>query len=238
MSYEPVITTLVDYLRIINLPANGKVSNIVQDFYYRGQERISWDLLPSLFRYNCTMSPWEELETKLLDTFRKRSLPYITNIPETRIDWIGLAQHNGLPTRLLDWTTNPLIALYFAVRDAIFSPNSESGAIWIIPILDNYESLTDKIEFYRPHTVSRFIEAQSGWFSVHPFPNGRDEFIPISEANLPQGWSFAKIAILSKHKLQLANELKRAGIDESTVFPGLRGIATDLRRDLYLREDQ
>lgn len=54
----------------------------------------------------------------MLDAFKRRARPYIDQIPQNDFEWMFVAQHHGLPTRLLDWSTSPLVALYFAVANA------------------------------------------------------------------------------------------------------------------------
>jgi len=80
--------------------------------WYRGQIEHGWGLTPRLARNRGHI----EREVDMLKRFRQDAGPRVREIPRTTWEWIGLAQHYGLPTRLLDWTENPLVALYFAVE--------------------------------------------------------------------------------------------------------------------------
>ncbi len=86
---------------------------------YRGVKHKDYDLRPRVGRI--VLSDDKKLlqeEIRLLRWFRDRSVPYVNldTIAWEDWDWVALAQHHGLPTRLLDWTRNPLVAAYFAVE--------------------------------------------------------------------------------------------------------------------------
>ncbi len=91
---------------------------------FRGQLDSSWQLLPSLVRYGEKVSEnYEEIvavENHLIDWFQKYSMPFKDYRPVSYVEKLVHAQHYGLPTRLLDWTTNPLKALYFSVENPEF----------------------------------------------------------------------------------------------------------------------
>lgn len=67
---------------------------------------------------------------RMLDDFKRRALPFLNLVPRNDFEWLFLMQHHGVPTRLLDWTTNALVALYFAV-DGVkpgSTPSEDGGA--------------------------------------------------------------------------------------------------------------
>jgi hypothetical protein len=80
--------------------------------WYRGQADYDWDLKPRVARNRGYLKG----EVDMLKEFRRDALPRVRERPRTRWEWVFLAQHYGLPTRLLDWTENPLIGLYFAAE--------------------------------------------------------------------------------------------------------------------------
>ncbi|KAA6185855.1 FRG domain-containing protein [Thiohalocapsa marina] len=93
--------------------------------YFRGQTKRAfegYDLKPSIGRYahlnSLPPAERDRLENEVLETFSNHLLTYVNHLPRNDWEALAIAQHHGLPTRFMDWTTNPLVALYFACRDS------------------------------------------------------------------------------------------------------------------------
>jgi hypothetical protein len=108
--------TTIDSLKAFGDAVEDLLSLPSEVRWYRGIGDAKYKLVPSLFRHPniATLKPLE-LEQQLLVRFRQRSIPYLTHRLEDEWELLFLMQHHGVPTRLLDWTENPYIALYFAL---------------------------------------------------------------------------------------------------------------------------
>lgn len=112
------ITDLADFQKIIETLDRGDLCRGVSDQEY--------DLILSLFRGK-PQNDLFRLEDSLMWLFKSYAKAYLPNIPTLDIEWLVLAQHHGLPTRLLDWSLSPLVALFFAVE----SKYDKDGAVYI-----------------------------------------------------------------------------------------------------------
>lgn len=143
---------------------------------FRGQPQ-KWPLKPTVGR-TTTYDLAKELQ--IINEFKRLAQPFITQSGLlTDWDWLFVAQHHGLPTRLLDWTTNPLVAAYFACQP---SPREKrQGQIIAVKVADvglipqaEFEAgpfSISKPRFLYPTAVAARISAQRGLFSVHPEPS-------------------------------------------------------------------
>lgn len=153
----------------------------------RGTGKTSYKLLPTLYRHNViqTVDKLEQLERNLMMRFQQRSIPFMTRSLVDHWDSLFFMQHYGIPTRLLDWTENPFIGLYFAIMSCPFSGKlngettilsfSSDAALWILdPVAWNKHALRlqrfdrgiltpsdEALQSYKP--LTRFPE-----MNVHP----------------------------------------------------------------------
>ena len=185
----------------------------------------------------------------MFDEFSRESVPYLDCRPRSVWQWLALAQHNRLPTRLLDWTRNPLVALWFAVKDP---PKTEQpGVVWVLyPGAAESVHNTDatyangvpdpfsikKTYVYFPEHVFPSIQAQAGVFTVHHREN--DHFPPLDTTIESSDLLLQKIEIPANEFTTLRYELFRLGVSPASLYPGLSGLVDKIRYDNMLCEDE
>lgn len=246
----PKIQKLSEYLELVQeVSGQWQTQGTTIQPWFRGQEQATWSLVPGLYRGSIKST----LERELVRDFRLRSLPLLPSPPTHPLEWLFLMQHYGMPTRLLDWSENPLCALYFSVRN--FHSKSD-GAVWILhpwylnrktigmtsaPTSDQ-KSLTpyyqrehdDRIErrvraklpvAVRPsHTTPR-IQAQQGVFTLH----GSSKLGLDQQLGQDLKFYLHKLIISGQRKKALLLELYRAGVREGSLFPDLLGLCSEIR---------
>lgn len=214
-----LVRTVTDLLGMVNsLEGSG--------WLYRGHADAQWKLQASVRREACVpyrgLLSRTEYERLVLTEFARRSAPFVRHKPSSTWEWLALAQHHGVPTRLLDWTENPLVALYFAVEE---NDGERDGALLIFrhaaPPIDpvSVDPFTiEKIEVYRPPHIGDRLVSQASIFTAEP------ETVPLT------GAGNIELAFVPASAVpQLRLELKRLGVTRSTLFPGLDSIAFEVR---------
>lgn len=193
---------------------------------FRGVTSKNYQLIPSIGRKdarkakgNTKFSSLDEIE--MLLRFKEQSIPFLTYQPKSDLEYLALAQHHQMPTRLLDWTESPLVAAYFAGR-AMGSKGD--GAIYAAkrpPTLSTRDetdpfSISETVLYQPPHLSER-IPAQRGVFTVHLDP---------TEVYEPEG---VKLIIKKELCGLIKANLDICAINQATLFPGLDGLAGNLR---------
>lgn len=104
-------------------------AEIKKTLWFRGLPR-NFELLPSVLRPDNTKP-----EIEWMKEFKKDALLIVEPIPRESYEWLLVMRHNHIPTRLLDWTESPLIALYFALNEDANNGESkedEPGMLWVL----------------------------------------------------------------------------------------------------------
>jgi hypothetical protein len=195
--------------KVVNLHKPGWI--------YRGLGDISYKLLPKIGRPGYSNGRSVSREKLLLRIFKQRAVRFVSPQPTSELEWLALGQHHGLPTRLMDWTYSPLVALYFAVKG-----NAESDGVVYCRHMSrggnvfNPFSIKQAQKYYPPHLSPR-IPAQSALFTVEPKPH--------IETEIADG---VQIVIPKAAKNSLREHLYILGIHEESMFPDLDGIGSHL----------
>jgi hypothetical protein len=180
----------------------------------------------------------KEYEFETFNRFRLRAKSEIKANPKNDWEWLAIAQHHGLPTRLLDWTSSPLIAAYFSSKPKIDSSgtivqcNKNGGAIYAMHTCKYIDTDNEKSPFeyndfglFYPSHLSNRISGQFSLFSVQPDPAVEfDKNFPFSKANWIHKLEFSRT---TAEKIQ--KTLYQLGIRHESIFPELDGFTFDLK---------
>lgn len=187
---------------------------VKKTFIYRGVRDSKYKLIPKVGRIkNYTLT----LEKDILDCFKRLGFPFLEYDLNNDWEWLATAQHHGLPTRLLDWTGNPLVAAFFATEGlaekdrAIYALNASlllNEKHWPNPFTIKL------VEIIQPQYIAQRISAQSGHFTAHPKPNQ-----PFKRSTID------KLIIPYELVRRFQQTLFTYGIHRGTLFPDLDGQA-------------
>jgi hypothetical protein len=196
---------------------------------YRGQS-LDKALLPKIARYD--VRDVEKIEREMLEDFQRRSLHLIDYHPGNSWDWLALAQHHGMATRLLDWTENPLIALWFSMAPKTDIRHADYSVVWgfnvpnkdIVATTSEMDAFTEGItKVFKPNHITKRITAQFGWFTIHK-SNREKQFIPF-EQNKDYSESLFKIMVKSECFAECKKRLHNYGINSASMYPDIDGLA-------------
>ena len=257
---EVRVDSLIDYIELINGLGDRAAC-------FRGAKDPIDDMRPTVVRSwrrnqqnregrgeGLRLELWQ-YEARLVEAFQRRSLPFLERVPDCHLNWLAVAQHYQLPTRLLDWSRNPLIALYFAANDR---HQRERGNGWqdvyvfawqlgeVIDIDEHVLSLSrvramqprgrgligdgepraeGGLVLFSPPMISSRFASQEGLFSFEE---------ELSEATFPEAaergrMALTKVTIPGHARFEILKQLDRLGIETEKLFADLPGLCAHQR---------
>jgi hypothetical protein len=219
--------------------------------WFRGQSAFDWTLTPGYYRLG---SP--PPETTLLKRFRQSAALLLSKDPAASFDWLFLMQHYGIPTRLLDWTESPLIALYFIAHD---TPTDSDAALWVLKPseLNKAARINDAAEAF---FIPSFEDEELSKYTIEELSGGprRTQLLPLAViATRNNARIQAQLGVFTIHHLDttpieqvgershtikyripraaietLRRELTLLGYTKFTIFPELSSIGDNIRSGL------
>jgi hypothetical protein len=223
---EQFLSGIDDFLKIEVVPIPGVA-------VYRGVSDATYDLLPSVGRWSGPERERLNWERQLFNDFKTRAGGYLSVIPQNDWEWLFLAQHHGLPTRLLDWTSSPLVALHFALG------GHESGTDFALYRANFAQVISSDVSQHlgkdpltvdvtcqvHPSYVHARVERQLSIFSVQSNP-----WIPLDDRN-----TIYKFIFPASARRDAVRKLRYYGITNALIMPGLDSLSKDIAFEKNMR---
>src|SRR5688572_24796851 len=236
---------------------NADLRRFRSPFAFRGLASADHTLTSTLVRLARGRADIGRLELALLRNFRKYARGDESS-PDSTWDWLALGQHRGLPTRLLDWTYSPLVALHFATDDP--AGFDRDGVVWAVNFVEANRLLPRKLQQLMADEGSDTltVEMLAGFQNLREFDAlSRDPFVVFLEPPavdrriLHQFALFAlmsspsatlddwlrrhpdlcrRVAVPAMLKWEIRDKLDQANVNERVLFPGLDGLSRWLTR--------
>jgi len=248
---EHCISTWDEYDSLVGtLPQN--------QWLYRGHHDASWWPKTSLYRAfedalpiiehktgSIRMFARNEHERLLIDRFKRSAHLYRSTLPkpDELLEWLAIMQHYGAPTRLLDVTISPYIAVYFALEQGngdcvvfafdhvLLRPKGGDPTTLQQRVFKNLRGPESFVVAFRPRMTTERLLAQQGAFLV---PSNNYESIAEIVHSLGVGESACKKIILKANlRLDGIERLRRMNLTSTALFPGIEGFCRSLRFQIF-----
>ena len=202
---------------------------------FRGQ-RKDYKLLPSISRNNIPQNILHH-ERELIDKFKKEAVPCLHLLPNSEWDWLVVAQHHGLPTRLLDWTYNIHIGLWFALDGS--EKLGSNPEVWALN--PEKKDIIESLEKSRPYAGSRTklfqpkfeiprVRAQQGCFTSFRYvQSSKNGFVPLQQ-NKYLRKRLTRVRIASHVAHEIKEQLAALGYTKEFLFPDIDNVAKRIKK--------
>jgi hypothetical protein len=241
--------------RLFETSWNEQLGRFRSNYAFRGMPNARFDLRTSLIQLG---GDYSSHEADLLRNFRKYA--YRNAAPGDSLwNWLALAKHHGLPTRVLDWTFSPYVAMHFATET--LDMFDLDGVIWSVDYVRTNQLLPDRLKAIleaedsnvftaemlgqAAGTLGDFDSLSDDEFVVFFEPPSLDDRIVnqyalfslmSSPTSTLDRWLadkpelFRRIVIPASLKWEMRDKLDQANITERVLYPGLDGLSQWLKR--------
>jgi hypothetical protein len=184
-------------------PGAGRVASV------RGRKTLAFDI---------------DDERAALERFKSDALPYLDRTPpaDHHLEWLAIAQHHGMLTRILDWSESLLIAAFFAVENGGARGGGTIYGVKGLPAVEASDDpfALDEVSVYRPSRLTARIAPQLSTFTVHPDPSA-----DFRADRRLRSWRISG----QRNCWQIKLVLDSCGVNYANIFPDITGLAQHIQ---------